>query len=120
MTTKSFTGNVALVFRVTVPSSTRDGTYYRFSGAEYGDQPHQRTAALSASPCDFSKSLGALAFQDATPTITLYARIGASDGYYPGISPGGTYYLNVQNSSYGQSTCSSGESCNMYIDFIKQ
>lgn len=120
LTTSGFTNNTAVVFRITVPSDAPLGAYYRFSGAEFGDQPHHRTAVLSLGSCDFSNSLNAASFQDGTPTITMYAHIGQSDGYYPGLTPGGTYYLNLQNWSYGRSTAGIGESCNMYVDFIKQ
>jgi len=52
--------------------------------------------------------------------VTLYARVGGTDGYYPGIVQGGVYYLNIENAAWGSSTCGVGESCNMYIDFVKQ
>jgi len=102
------------VYVITVPASAPAGAYYRFAGAEYGDQPSSRIAAVSASPCDLSAGMGIGGFVDGN-TITIYARIGQSDGYYPGLSPGGTYYFNVANST--SATC--GSSCNMYFDFVR-
>ncbi len=41
-------------------------------------------------------------------------RVGSGDGYYPGLTPGATYYLSVKNL-----TCAAGSNCNMYMDLYK-
>ena len=70
--------------------------------------------ALSASPCDFSSSLAQGAFIAAGGTAYFPFKLGGGDGYYPGLQPGQTYYLNVKNL-----TCSPGSNCNMYMDVYK-
>src|SRR4029078_3568457 len=61
--TKGFGNNDIVVARFTTPATTAANVYASIAAAEYVDQKHQRTAALSRTPCDFSNPnpLGRLA-----------------------------------------------------------
>ena len=56
--TAAFASGDIDVYVITVPTNAPAGAYYRFAGAEYGDQPSSRIAAVSASPCDLSAGMG--------------------------------------------------------------
>lgn len=122
--TQSFGGfgsNEITVYRITVPATATVGQYWNLAGAEWGDPPTTRTAALSANACDLSAPLSAMASYMESNSVNFYFRVGSGDGYYPGVQPGQTVYLNVVNwaSSFG-STCSPGAQCNMFMDIYKR
>jgi hypothetical protein len=87
------------------------------SGAEYAAQPHQRTAVLSATACDFSSPIGVYGFIDSTPSPWLVGRTDSAVPQYGPMLPGNVYYVNVRNWSKNALTCNAGENCGMYMDF---
>ena len=114
--TTTSTGNDATVFRVTVPANmpVSASSYGRFNGGYNSDQQANREIALSATPCDFSSSLALGAYEGVSNSIFIPFSIGNGDGYYPGLAPGATYYLNVRNVD-----CAQGANCNMYLDVYR-
>jgi hypothetical protein len=113
--TTTFTGSDVTVFRVTVPSGAPVGNSYgKFSGIYSTSQQPLRTGALSTQPCDFSTSLAPGAYVKSSTTIYIPYRVGSGDGYYPGLTPGATYYLSVKNLN-----CAVGSNCNMWMDLYK-
>jgi hypothetical protein len=56
--------------------------------------------------------MGVSALQPNAKSATFYAKIGQGDGYFPGLSAPGTYYLNVKNNT----ACTT--SCDVYFDFL--
>jgi hypothetical protein len=112
-----FSAGEIVVARFTTPASSAAGIYAMIKSAEWGDQQHQRIAALSKTPCDFPNpnSLGRLAtttIATTSPSVT-YA-IGGSSAYYAILQPSTTYYFNIKNTD-----CGAGESCNMFIELQK-
>jgi len=112
-----FSAGEIVVARFTTPATTAPGVYAMIKSAEWGDQQHQRIAALSATPCDFPNPnpLGRLAtttIATTSPSVT-YA-IGGSSNYYAILQPSTTYYFNIKNTD-----CAVGESCNMFIELQK-
>ena len=104
------------MFRITVPANAAiSNAYGRFSGIYMANaaQP-KREAALAMQPCDFSSSLAVGAYTPSSNTVYMPFRVGSGDGYYPGLTPGATYYLSVKNL-----TCAAGSNCNMYMDLYK-
>jgi hypothetical protein len=119
---KGFGGNSIIVARFTTPDRTAAGVTAQIKSAEWGDQQHQRSAALSTSPCDFPSTnpLGRLASilgGSTSPTVTY--QVGGTSTYYAVLQPSTTYYYNIKNEVKGSPTCSSGESCNMFVELQK-
>lgn len=108
-TTSSY--NDATVFRFTVPMTAAVGSQGRFNGGYLNDLQPYRKVALSSQACDFSSSLALGAYLPRTQSPMIQFSIGSGDGYYPGLQPGGTYYVNVLNL-----TCAQGANCSMYMD----
>jgi hypothetical protein len=110
-----FSAGEIVVARFTTPSNSAAGIYAQIKSAEWGDQQHQRIASLSASPCDFSTSLGRLAMTTvATTSPAITYAVGGSSSYYAILKPSTTYYFNIKNVD-----CGVGESCNMFVELQK-
>jgi hypothetical protein len=110
-----FSAGEIVVARFTTPASSAAGIYAMIKSAEWGDQQHQRIASLSASPCDFSTSLGRLAMTTvATTSPAITYAVGGSSSYYAILKPSTTYYFNIKNVD-----CGAGESCNMFVELQK-
>jgi len=112
-----FSGGEIVVARFTTPSNSAAGIYAQIKSAEWGDQQHQRIAALSTTPCAFPSPnpLGRLStttIATTSPAVT-YA-VGGSSNYYAILQPSTTYYFNIKNTD-----CGVGESCNMFIELQK-
>ena len=89
---------------------------------EFADPPSGRTAALSATPCDFTVGLpkvggGTNAFGPNDNAPWAYFSLVASKSYASILQPSTTYYFNISNSP--ASTCQSSGSCNMQITLSK-
>jgi hypothetical protein len=110
-----FSAGEIVVARFTTPANSAAGVYAQVKSAEWGDQQHQRIASLSASPCDFSTSLGRLAMTTvATTSPAITYAVGGSSSYYAILKPSTTYYFNIKNVD-----CRAGESCNMFVELQK-
>ena len=120
-TTSGFGNGAIVVARFTTPANTAPGVYATISSGEYGDQPTQRTAALSTTPCDFPSPnpLGRYATLNAgqqTPSV-VYA-VGGSSSSYAILQPSTTYYFNVTNAYKGSPSCTSS-TCNIFVELQK-
>ena len=122
---KGFGHNGIIVARFTTPAASAAGITAQIKAAEWGDQQHFRTAALSTTPCDFMtpNPLGRLATtggatSGATSPFVTYM-VGGSSSMYAVLQPSTTYYFNIKNEAYGASQCAPGESCNMFVELQK-
>ena len=112
-----FRWNGVWAVRVAVPGTAPDAAFGSMQVAEFGGPPTYREATLSRTACDFrpvdaSGNNGPSAFANGI-TASLTFIIGASTPTYPGLAPGGTYYLNVRNYLSGSNTitCASPGRC---------
>lgn len=110
-----FGPNDIVVVRFTAGNNNSSSLAF-ISGAEYVDSPSSRIATLSSTPCDFSaQSTPGSTMAGNSITSRFAVGTGSGFGYYPVLTKGATYYLNVKNTP--NSTCiSQGGTCNMFFD----
>ncbi|MDE2022279.1 MAG: hypothetical protein KGI71_05215 [Patescibacteria group bacterium] len=122
ITTSGFANGMVIVVKFTTPNVTPTALGYgRISGVESNSQtgPIYRTAALSASPCDFSGALGPSSLSISPSPTAWYQDVGTSS-YYATLSPATTYYFNVKNEYKGSPTCPAQfGNCDMFIELAK-
>lgn len=112
-----FRWNGAWAVRFTVPGTAQDASFGSVQVAEFNGPPTYREATLSRTACDFrpidaTGNNGPVAVATGnTASLTFVA--GASLPGYPGLAPGGAYYLNVRNYLAGSNaiTCASPSRC---------
>ena len=99
--------------RFTVPSTATSGAFGALQVAEFGGPPTFRDITLSTTACDFrptdiSGASGPVAAASGL-TAALSFVAGAPQPPTAGLTPGGTYYLNVRNYQRSSTTitCSS-------------
>jgi hypothetical protein len=105
----------AMVFVMDVPHGLDPGNLYRLVGIYY--QPSARPlrkASLSATPCDFSASLGPVSYVDARTQLSFPFMVGNGSTYVIRLEPGRTYYTSVQNL-----TCGLDENCRFVLDLYQ-
>ena len=112
--TNSLAGE-AMVFILDVPYVADPNHIYRLSGiyAETTAHPFRR-AALSATPCDFSASLGPVAYVDSSTQLYFPFQVGNGSTFVIRLEPRKTYYVNVQNLS-----CGPYENCRFALDLYQ-
>lgn len=93
-------GAVVMVVEVKPPTTGFTGTKTS-SWSEFGSGPTARYAALSLTPCDFTKDVlkngyGQKAISIGNGVSFVYKQ-GATQGFTLGLQPGTTYYWNVKN-----------------------
>jgi hypothetical protein len=103
-----FRWNGAWAVRFTVPETAPDAAFGSLQAAEFNGPPTYREATLSRTACDFrpidaTGNNGPLALATSNTTSLSFV-IGASRPSYPGLAPGGSYYLNVRNYLSGSNT----------------
>jgi hypothetical protein len=116
-----FHQGVATVVRFTPPLGTASAALGSISYTEYGDTSHTRYATLSDTACQWSNpGTGALFYSIEQISGRFWLQVGGNPRGYPVLTPGKTYYLNIENTdAAGNQTCAFGESCNMGIDWAK-
>jgi hypothetical protein len=110
-----FSAGEIVVARFTTPASSAAGIYAQIKSAEWGDQQHQRFAALSTTPCEFPSPnpLGRLStttIATTSPAVT-YA-VGGSSAYYASAT-------QRRTTSISSADAEPGESCNMFTELQK-
>ena len=112
-----FQWNGVWAIRFTVPSTAPASAFGSLQIAEFGSPATYREATLSLAACDFrpvdaSGNNGPFSKSTGNSTSTIFI-VGASTPTYPGLAPGGTYYLNVRNYLAGSNsiTCPSPGRC---------
>ena len=102
----------AMVFVLDVPHGVDPNNVYRLVGI-YAASTAQalRRSSLSATPCDFSASLGPVAYVDSGTQLYFPFQVGNGSAYVIRLEPGRTYYINVQNLS-----CGPTENCRFALD----
>ena len=105
----------AMVFILNVPNGVDPNNVYRLSGIYYqtAAQPMRR-GSLSATPCDFSASLGPASYVDHSTSLSFPFQVGSGSAYVVRLEPGRTYYVNVQNLS-----CGANENCRFALDLYQ-
>jgi hypothetical protein len=111
-----FGQNDIVVVKFTTGPSPSSGNLPKIAGAEFQGPPTQRTAALSATACDFNglPYPGAVVPNSTSVTVNFTVDNPNNFGYYPILHTNTTYYFNVKNVA-GQ--CSGN--CSMAFDLIK-
>ena len=116
-----FGPNDAIVVRFTTSASTTSTAMGYIQAAEFSDPPSGRTAALSATPCDFvglpKVGGGTTAFGPGDIAPKAYFTLFNPNTGNPTLLPSTTYYFNISNST--PSSCQSSGSCNMIITLSK-
>jgi len=104
----------AMVFVFDVPYGVDPDNLYRLVGIYYRTQAQPlRRASLSATPCDFSASLGTVSYIESTQLIFPFM-VGNGSTYVIRLEPGKTYYVSVQNL-----TCGLDENCRFALDLYQ-
>jgi len=115
----AFRANMVLVISLTVPASAANAANRLFSAAvsEFGDSPTIRDMRLSASPCDFNRSVdptganGPISGGYNGQTVTVSGTVGTN------LIPGQTYYISVRNySAISGNTCKTS-TCNLHVGY---
>jgi hypothetical protein len=116
-----FGPNDAVVVRFTTSNITSATGKGYIQAAEYSGSPSGRTAALSATPCDFvglpKVGGGTNAFGPGDIAPKAYFSLVAIKSDASTLQPSTTYYFNISNSP--SSTCQSIGSCDMIITLSK-
>jgi hypothetical protein len=112
--TNSLAGE-AMVFVMDVPNGVDPNHLYRLVGiyAETTAHPYRRYS-LSATPCDFSASLSALAYVDSSTQLYFPFQVGNGSTFVIRLEPGRTYYINALNLS-----CGPNENCRFALDLYQ-
>jgi hypothetical protein len=117
-----FRWNGVWTVRFTVPSTAGASSFGSLQVAEFGGPATYRDTTISTNACDFrpvdsSGANGPLARATGNSTIIPFI-IGATTPNYPGLVPGGTYYLNVRNylAESNSITCPSPGRCDALVN----
>lgn len=96
-----FAWNGAWAIRFTVPATAHAGQSGFGQAAEYDGPPTFRELTISTTACDFRASdptgVNGPFARNFGVTPNIYFDIGASTPGSLGLSPGGTYYVNIRN-----------------------
>ena len=104
----------AMVFVMDVPYGTDPANLYRLVGIYYATKARPvRKASVSATPCDFSASLGPVSYTEGTQ-LNFPFMVGNGSTYVIRLEPGRTYYISVQNL-----TCGPDENCRFVLDLYQ-
>ena len=104
----------AMVFVLDVPHGIDPTNLYRLVGIyQQANTRPVRRASLSATPCDFSASLGPVSYVEGTQ-LNFPFMVGNGSTYVIRLEPGQTYYISVQNL-----TCGPDENCRFVLDLYQ-
>jgi Repeat of unknown function (DUF5648) len=104
----------AMVFVLDVPYGVDPNNLFRLVGIYYSAAQPLRRASLSATPCDFSASLGPVSYVDRSTQLYFPFQVGNGSTYVIQLEPGKTYYISVQNL-----TCGPDENCRFALDLYQ-